>query len=325
MGFFKDFKDDFSEAINDILPPDEPLGSLDEKEAADAGMAADTGFDQAGLDSLFDQVEAGVDAVPVMPEEDSGRDPALSALLGQLEIEDINSQNKVVDEFADAAESVSSVAGNTAAPVEVQPEFVETTEKPVENAVHISNDITGTVKEDKNMEVLRTKTTTVTQRSAEEEIEAAMLTDEVTVITEGTRITGNIESSGNLVIDGTIIGDVQCNGKLTVSGHVKGNINVNEFFADASKIEGEINATGAVKVGMGAVIIGNISSTQAVVAGAIKGDVDVQGPVVVDNGAVIVGNIKSRSVQINTGAVIEGFCSQCYSDVDMDSLFGKLK
>ena len=317
MSFFKDFKDDFSEAINDILPPDEPLGSLDEKD----GMKSENNeFDKSGLDSLFDQVEAGseIDNVPAADSDDSGRDPALSALLGQLEFEDIESA-PVVDEFADkpAAEEPEAV--------EIVPEYVETTEKPVESAVHISNDITGNVKEERNTEVLRTKTTTVTQRTAEEEIEAAMLTDEVTVITEGTRITGNIESSGNLVIEGTINGDVQCNGKLTVSGHVKGNINVNEFFADASKIEGEINATGAVKVGMGAVIIGNISSTQAVVAGAIKGDVDVQGPVIVDNGAVVVGNIKSKSVQINTGAVIEGFCSQCYSDVDMDSLFGKLK
>ena len=319
MSFFKDFKDDFSEAINDILPPDEPLGSLD---AADEATP-----DTKGLDSLFEQVEAENEkteaaSATVIPE--TGRDPALSALLGQLELEDIEPK-PVVDDFADTKPE-PAVSAAPAPVAEITPEYVETTEKTVENAIHISNDITGNVKEDKNMEVLRTTTTTVSQKTTEEEIEAAMLTDEVTVITEGTRITGNIESSGNLVIEGTIIGDVQCNGKLTVSGRVKGNINVNEFFADESKIEGEINATGAVKVGMGAVIIGNISSTQAVVAGAIKGDVDVQGPVIVDNGAVIVGNIKSKSVQINTGAVIEGFCSQCYSDVDMDSLFGgKLK
>jgi cytoskeletal protein CcmA (bactofilin family) len=68
-------------------------------------------------------------------------------------------------------------------------------------------------------------------------------------------------------------------------------------------------------------VVGNITATSAVIAGAVKGDIDVQGPVVVDTSAVIKGNIKSRSVQINNGAVIEGFCSQCYADVDMDSLF----
>ena len=68
-------------------------------------------------------------------------------------------------------------------------------------------------------------------------------------------------------------------------------------------------------------IIGNVTSSSAVIAVAIKGDIDVQGPVVVDTSAVVMGNIKSRSVQINNGAVIEGFCSQCYSDVDVESLF----
>ena len=69
-------------------------------------------------------------------------------------------------------------------------------------------------------------------------------------------------------------------------------------------------------------IIGNISATSAVIAGAVKGDIDVQGPVVIDTSAVIMGNIKSRSVQINNGAVIEGFCSQCYAEIDVEGLFG---
>lgn len=68
-------------------------------------------------------------------------------------------------------------------------------------------------------------------------------------------------------------------------------------------------------------MIGNITASSAVIAGAIKGDIDVQGPVVVDTSAVIMGNIKSRSVQINNGAVIEGFCSQSYADIDVQGLF----
>ena len=64
------------------------------------------------------------------------------------------------------------------------------------------------------------------------------------------------------------------------------------------------------------------SATSSVVAGAVKGDIDVHGPVVVDTSAVVMGNIKSRSVQINNGAVIEGFCSQCYSEIDVNGIFG---
>ena len=68
-------------------------------------------------------------------------------------------------------------------------------------------------------------------------------------------------------------------------------------------------------------IVGNITGSSAVIAGAVNGDIDVQGPVIVDSTAVIVGNIKSKSVQINNGAIIEGFCSQAYLDVDVNQYF----
>ncbi len=145
--------------------------------------------------------------------------------------------------------------------------------------------------------------------------------DETSVITASTVLTGNLESSGSFDIQGTINGNVSCNGKLVVTGTINGNSNSSEFFADVAKIEGEVSCSGTVKIGAGSVIIGNITASSAVIAGAIKGDIDVQGPVVVDTSAVIMGNIKSRSVQINNGAVIEGFCSQCYADIDVQGLF----
>ena len=112
---------------------------------------------------------------------------------------------------------------------------------------------------------------------------------------------------------------------MVVTGTLEGNSDSSEFFADAAKVEGEVKSTGTVKIGIGSVVIGNITATSAVIAGAIKGDVDVQGPVVVDTSAVVMGNIKSRSVQINNGAVIEGFCSQCYADIDVQGLFDEKK
>ncbi len=146
-------------------------------------------------------------------------------------------------------------------------------------------------------------------------------TNENAVITEGMTITGNLESTGSVEVRGVLNGDVRCNGKLVVSaGVINGNSQSSEFFADSAKINGEIIVDGSVKVGAGS-FVGNISATSAVIAGAVKGDIDVQGPVVVDTSAVIMGNIKSRSVQINNGAVIEGFCSQCYSDIDIQGLF----
>jgi cytoskeletal protein CcmA (bactofilin family) len=147
------------------------------------------------------------------------------------------------------------------------------------------------------------------------------VSDETAEITAGMTITGDLESTGSINVEGTVKGNVKCNGKLVVTGTIHGNSASSEFFADAAKVEGEVVTSGTAKVGAGAVIIGNITAASAVIAGAVKGDIDVQGPVVVDTSAVVMGNIKSRSVQINNGAVIEGFCSQAYADVDVESVF----
>ena len=96
--------------------------------------------------------------------------------------------------------------------------------------------------------------------------------DENAVITGGMKVTGNVESIGSIEVQGEIIGDVTCNGKLTVAGKVNGNSSSAEFFADAAKIEGEVVTTGTAKVGVGSVIIGNITATSAVIAGAVKTD-----------------------------------------------------
>ena len=152
--------------------------------------------------------------------------------------------------------------------------------------------------------------------------ETVEILDETSVITASTVLTGNLASAGSFDIQGTVNGNVACNGKLVVTGVINGNSSASEFFADVAKVEGEVVSTGTVKIGAGSVIVGNITASSAVIAGAVKGDIDVQGPVVVDTSAVIMGNIKSRSVQINNGAIIEGFCSQCYAEVDVQGLFG---
>ena len=149
--------------------------------------------------------------------------------------------------------------------------------------------------------------------------------DETSVITKGMIITGDIVSKGSVDVLGQINGNIDILGKLNVTGAINGNSKASEVFADNAKIVGEVISDGSVKIGQSSVIIGNITATSAVVAGAVKGDIDVQGPVILDASAIVMGNIKSKSVQINNGAVIEGMCSQCYADVSPTSFFEVFK
>lgn len=274
MGFFKDFKDDFSQAVNELMPGEDNLETKSKEE-----------------DLVVNTLENEVDV-----------ESELSKLDGLLE--QVTKQEPVREV------KVEPVATPAAAPsVSVQPETI--VPDPTQNMIN-------TTQEERKMDTMTTVTPAAPVQPQEK-----IVSDEVSVITEGTVIKGDIVSTGSLDVRGQIDGNVSCNGKLTVTGVVNGNSNTSEFFADAAQVEGEVVSTGTVKIGLGSVIIGNVTSTSAVIAGAIKGDIDVQGPVVVDTSAVVMGNIKSRSVQINNGAVIEGFCSQCYSDVDVQNLFSK--
>ena len=144
---------------------------------------------------------------------------------------------------------------------------------------------------------------------------------DVTVITKGTTINGSITSDGSLEVMGTIAGDIECLGKLTIVGNVNGNSTASEFYDNTSRLDGSIISKGSVKIGVGTVVVGDITASSSVIAGAVKGQIDVNGPVIVDSTAVIKGNINAKAVQINNGAVLEGYCSLSYSTVDIDTFF----
>jgi len=254
MGLFKDFKEDFSQAVNELVPGGEEM----EKEDVVVDTLSedvDVKSELSKLDGLLEQVK---------------EEPVVTPVVEQPVVKEVAKEEKVEEK------------------VVVKPEAKEeklVMDTPVRETVEIL--------------------------------------DETSVITASTVLTGNLASAGSFDIQGTVNGNVTCNGKLVVTGVINGNSSSSEFFADVAKVEGEVVSTGTVKIGAGSVIVGNITASSAVIAGAVKGDIDVQGPVVVDTSAVIMGNIKSRSVQINNGAIIEGFCSQCYADVDVQGIFGK--
>lgn len=287
MSFFKDFKEDLSQAVNELLPGEAEL----KEEAAQMHpdlvvntleQEVDVKSELKKMEGLFEKVgKEAVQEGPMILTPESPTNLAKNPKKAKTEtkaenvIQEKQKENVIMPEGAGQKEDTVLSTENT------------------ENAV--------------TMEPMSTLPDDVS--------------DEVTVITEGTSLRGDLQSTGSFELKGRIEGNVTCNGKMTVTGSIRGNSQAAEFFADAAKIEGEVSTSGTVKIGLGSVVIGNIAASSAVIAGAIKGDIDVHGPVVVDTSAVVMGNIKSRSVQINNGAVIEGFCSQCYAEVDMDSLF----
>lgn len=344
MGFFKDFKEDLSQAVNELMPGEDNLetaGSEDELVVNTLEGEVDVESELSKLDGLLEQVTkqetmraAETAASKAAPQNaaQGGAPEAVNAGAAQTAAGGASAilQNTSISQTAaetTAAQSASVPQTATASVHTLNGRSMSEHTMPMQNmagqimpdltlAPEFTQNQTSTIQEERKM-----ADSTATPVMSEEKV----ISDEVSIITEGTVIKGDIVSNGSLDVRGQVEGNVGCNGKLVVTGVVNGNSNSSEFFADAAQIEGEVVSSGTVKIGLGSVIIGNVTSTSAVIAGAIKGDIDVQGPVVVDTSAVVMGNIKSRSVQINNGAVIEGFCSQCYSDVDVKSLFDAKK
>lgn len=395
MGFFKDFKRDFAQAVNELMPdkdelaneyddedmvntfddndnmeiaPEDMMEDLDDYTIDDRHIVnpqvqekmyemerpeSDYGEEEeVKEESVFDTVpsaeiisdgsdmgigqEMGEDLAQEMvsdlmnPEilqaetvaidleaQKASEDEELDKLEDELEsLEELDEDN-MLENTEDALAVDYSEAGASA-----NEEYLNVDlSKAVEAAIlknEEDNDVPASVEPDMEDDEMAEESNKL--KDKEQEINS-ILTDDTTYITKGTTIKGSLETDGSVDVIGTIEGNLSCGGKLIVGGLIKGNVTAGEVYANAAKIEGDVICDGSVKIGVGTVVVGNVNATSAVIAGAVNGDIDVHGPVIVDSTAVIMGNIKSRSVQINNGAVIEGFCSQCYSEIDVKSFF----
>lgn len=326
MSFFKDFKDDLSQAVNELMP---------EEGASDAApQMVDTISETAapiGQDDLAELIK-GLDdtgaAEPVFEEPAPAVEPAPAP-----EPEPVPAPAPVAEPApAPAPEPAPAPAPAVEIPVyteEIKAEepkpVVEPIFAPEEPKVEAPKPVEPIfsqepVKQEVPNQVTEPIFPQNTERPAPINTYAEGV-DETGVIPNGMTVVGDITTNGSLDIMGTVKGNVTVAGKLNVTGNIEGDSKAEEIFADGARIIGEVVSNGTIKVGQSSVIKGNMSASSAVIAGAVKGDIDVKGPVVLDSTAIIMGNIKSKSIQINNGAAIEGLCSQCYAEVSPSSFF----
>ena len=318
MGFFSDLKDDLSQAVNELMPEEEleaalaADGQAGEQVSADAELetpATEETLASLDLSGMLDKIEEmGAPGLADVPEPEE-------ALVEEPLEEEVLEPEPIVEETA-AEEPVALEEAVVEEPAEEEA-VIEEEEAEAVMAEEILTEAETPVEE---------KDETSGGKGKTMEVQAnRVAVDETAVVTEGMTITGDIVSEGSMELIGTVNGNLDILGKLNITGTIQGNSKAAEIYAEGAKITGEVNSLGSVKIGQSSVVIGNITATSAVVAGAVKGDIDVQGPVILDTTAIVMGNIKSKSVQINNGAVIEGMCSQCYADVNPTSFFEEFK
>lgn len=272
-------------------------------------------FDDANVDKdLLSQIFA-----------DEGDDGETDALLDEM-LKDVEKEAAKKEE--EKTEEEDTVAAEEAVEEPVQEELpleeiaAEETEQPAEEEL-VEEAVEEPVQEEP-VQQLHFETNTENDsvlKEARDIMDAERENGTVTTITSGTTIKGGISSDGSLEVMGVITGDVECQGKVTIFGKVSGNVIASEVYVSTQRLEGSLSSEGPVKIGVGTIIVGDVDATSAYIAGAVKGDIDVNGHVIVDSTAIIKGDIRAKSVQVNNGAVVDGYCSLNYAGVNLDDFF----
>ena len=112
-----------------------------------------------------------------------------------------------------------------------------------------------------------------------------------TIIGAGTVISGNIESIGDIRIDGILKGNLTCKSKILL--------------------------------GPAAIIEGNIIANQADILGRVLGKVKVNDLLYLHGKAIIEGNIQTAKLQIESPASFNGECQMGANIVELNIEMGK--
>ena len=287
MGFFRDFKEDLSQAVNELIPDDDVDTSDQMVYTLDSEITTDN-------EEAENEMKEWLEGIT----QDNTADN-----ISEEETNEITLEEDIVDEGiqADDSSSEEDLLENS-----IEEEILE---EGMEDGVEdmgekVDLNIDENLDENVELELLdalnaeEEEQVSEKKKKSEKKVRAVAVVDEddVTVISKGTTINGSISSDGSLDIMGSITGDVECLGKLSITGKIVGNSTAAEVYVNTERLEGSINSEGSVKVGLGTVIVGDIIATSGVIAGAVKGEIDINGPIVIDSTAIIKGNIKAKSV-----------------------------
>lgn len=127
-----------------------------------------------------------------------------------------------------------------------------------------------------------------------------------TVISNGTKIAGDITCKADLQIEGVIEGNIICDKAVTIKGKVRGNIKANSLTTIDATIDGNVNCGGMVNILGKTTLKGDVNSSDVVLEGEISGNIVAENKVSLKGASVLDGNTTSAKIMVEEGATIIG-------------------
>lgn len=129
---------------------------------------------------------------------------------------------------------------------------------------------------------------------------------DLTVISAGTTITGDIKSDSGIEMLGAMTGNIMTSGNVKISGKQVGDVQGAGIDLFACTVRGNLNAADEVNVDSDSVIVGDIKCGNLTIDGKLKGNVHVMGNVCCQGNSVVIGDITSTTITISSGAKLKG-------------------
>ena len=150
------------------------------------------------------------------------------------------------------------------------------------------------------------------------------ISENMTILSKGTVVDGNMESSSAVSISGKINGNVKTSSDIGVAGIVQGDISSRNTSLNHAGVRGNICATEDVSIDNSSVVVGNVNARNVVVNSKVKGDIIALGKVSFRKDTLAVGNITAGLINMEDGAKISGavtLTTQSYKPEDFDQEF----
>lgn len=143
----------------------------------------------------------------------------------------------------------------------------------------------------------------------------------VTVISAGTSMFGDIRSEGAVEVRGKLKGNLEATGNVRITGKVLGDVKGDSVELVNCAVQGNITATASVHIDESTIVVGDIVAADLVTDGKVKGNVQVEHTAAFQKNAVLAGNVTAALVSMSEGAKIQGTV-RISEDNETNALFG---
>ena len=131
--------------------------------------------------------------------------------------------------------------------------------------------------------------------------------DDVSVVGQGARIEGRMNSTGSLRIHGRLSGEIAVDGDVSVAAgsDVRADINARSISL-AGRVKGNLTAPGEVVLPSQSQVEGDVRAQSVTVHGTVQGDVVAEQGIKLGREARVQGDVTCRSLAIEEGAFFAG-------------------